>query len=133
MITVNLDNSRSREYFITQLKTGGIDVILRRNDKGFIYGLTYIDHKSKCVFNGSDLGKDFSAAMIRDKWEVRSGGSSTVAKEVQQYSTQLNTPELSPSDSKNTLLDELTGSSSGFNPQVPYQFRKKRKRKNRKI
>jgi hypothetical protein len=117
---------------MTQLKSGGIDVILRRNDQNFIYGVTYVDHKSKCVFNGSDLGKEFSAAMIRDRWEHSSSGSGSVEERVLP-SKQPQALAQTTTDSRNTILEELTGSTSGFNNQLPYQLRKKRKRKNRKL
>jgi hypothetical protein len=130
IIAVNVQSSRTRESFLMQLKDGGIDVILRRNDQNFIYGVTYIDHKSKCVFNGSDLGKEFSAAMIRDRWEHGSGGGGSVDEKIQPPKQPL--PAVT-TDNKTTLLVELTSGSSGFNNQLPYQFRKKRKRKNRKL
>ncbi len=132
IIGVNLQSSKTRDAFINQLKSGGIDVLLRRNNKGFIYGVTYIDHKSKSVFNGSDLGKEFSAAMIRDRWEP-GGGGGAVEEKVQPTQQHSNLSGLSQSENKNNILEELTGSTSGFNPQVPFQFRKKRKRKNRKL
>jgi hypothetical protein len=132
IIAVNIQYSRTREAFMEKLQSGGIDVILRRNDKGFIYGITYVDHKSKCVFNGSDLGKEFSAAMIRGRWEHGVGGSGEVEEKVQAINPE-KSPGQSLADDKSTILEELTGGSSGFNSPTPYQFRKKRKRKNRKL
>jgi len=44
-----------------QLQKEGIQTVLRRNEEGFVYGITYIDYKNKVVFNGSDLGKEYSA------------------------------------------------------------------------
>ncbi|HLY71979.1 MAG TPA: relaxase/mobilization nuclease domain-containing protein [Puia sp.] len=41
-----------------------IQIVVRQNKDGIIYGFTYVDHNSKCVFNGSDLGKDYSAKMM---------------------------------------------------------------------
>ena len=38
-----------------------IDLVPRKNQDGKIYGLTYVDHSLKCVLNGSDLGKRFTA------------------------------------------------------------------------
>jgi hypothetical protein len=38
-----------------------IDLVLRKNKEGKVYGLTYVDHLLKCVLNGSDLGKRFTA------------------------------------------------------------------------
>jgi hypothetical protein len=133
IIAVNLQHSRTRESFILQLKAGGIDAVLRRNEQNFIYGVTYVDHKSKCVFNGSDLGKEFSAAMIRDKWEHKGGGGGSVKERVLPEKSRGNISEPSTDKSKDNILDEVTGSSSGFNNQLPYPFRKKRKRKNRKL
>lgn len=128
IIAVNILYSRTRDAFIDKLKQGGIDVIFRRNDKGFIYGVTYIDHKSKCVFNGSDLGKEFSAATIRDRWEHPVSGTGTVEEKAR--SSNQNDQAIEKAD---TILDELTSSSFTFNNQLPNQFRKKRKRKNKKL
>ena len=29
--------------------------MIRQNEKGIVYGITYVDHQIKCVHNGSDL------------------------------------------------------------------------------
>jgi hypothetical protein len=44
-----------------------IDLVVRRNDQGRIYGITFIDHNERCVFNGSRLGKEFSANVFNDR------------------------------------------------------------------
>lgn len=54
----------SPKDFSNRLKKENIDVVYRQNAEGLIYGITYVDHQSKCVFNGSDLGKEFSAKGI---------------------------------------------------------------------
>jgi len=43
------------------LQKEGIQTVIRKNEEGFVYGMTYIDYKNKVVFNGSDLGKEYSA------------------------------------------------------------------------
>ncbi len=48
------------------LEKDNISLIVRENKEGIIYGLTYIDHKTKTVFNGSDLGKSYSATAIQE-------------------------------------------------------------------
>ena len=53
--------------FIEELKKEGIDVVVRQNVNGIIYGLTYVDHKKAVVFNGSDLGKQYSAKGILER------------------------------------------------------------------
>ena len=50
-----------------QLEKRGIHVALRQNDVGLIYGITYVDHQTKCVFNGSILGKQYSAKAIQKR------------------------------------------------------------------
>lgn len=49
------------------LQRENIHLVVRQNDKGIIYGLTYVDHKTKCVFNGSDLGKQYSANQVQQR------------------------------------------------------------------
>ncbi|EOR96305.1 Putative conjugative transposon mobilization protein [Arcticibacter svalbardensis MN12-7] len=45
-----------------------VEVLFHTNDKGFTYGVTYIDQKHKAAFKGSDIGKEFSAAAIHDRF-----------------------------------------------------------------
>lgn len=51
----------NREEFVHLLGSKGIDVVFRENDAGRIYGVTFIDHHNREVYNGSRLGKEFSA------------------------------------------------------------------------
>lgn len=44
----------------------GINCIIRRNDEGRIYGITFIDHESRTVWNGSQLSKELSANTFND-------------------------------------------------------------------
>jgi hypothetical protein len=53
--------------FKEALQKEKINLVIRQNDNGIIYGLTYIDHNTKCVFNGSDIGKEYSAKGILEK------------------------------------------------------------------
>lgn len=54
----------SRVKFARDLNDQDIQVIFRQNEEGRIYGLTFVDHRSKAVFNGSDLGKAYSAEIL---------------------------------------------------------------------
>ncbi len=54
--------------FKKQLAEQNINVIVRRNDVGRIYGMTFIDHNSKTVWNGSRLSKELSANTFNDYW-----------------------------------------------------------------
>ena len=55
---------RSLALFEKSLQAENITLVKRQNEEGFIYGLTYIDHRTCCVFNGSELGKRYSAITI---------------------------------------------------------------------
>jgi hypothetical protein len=50
-----------RERFEKTLHGKGIDVLFRKNADGRIYGVTFIDHNAREVYNGSRLGKEYSA------------------------------------------------------------------------
>lgn len=54
----------SKSAFQKKLKSDGIQVIYRQNEEGRLYGITFVDHGSKAVYNGSDLGKSYSAASL---------------------------------------------------------------------
>lgn len=49
------------------LKKDGIDAVFRKSADGNIYGITYVDHVTKCVFNGSSLGKLYSAKAVQKR------------------------------------------------------------------
>lgn len=49
------------------LEKDGIKAVTRQNDEGMLHGITYIDHRTGCVFNGSALGKQYSANGIWDQ------------------------------------------------------------------
>ncbi len=55
------------DEFKEALAREGINVVLRQNAQGNIYGITYVDFRTKCVFNGSDLGKEYSAKGILEQ------------------------------------------------------------------
>jgi len=48
------------------LEGESIHIILRKSGEGQLYGITYVDHKTRSVFNGSSLGKEFSAKGIQE-------------------------------------------------------------------
>ncbi len=47
--------------FNEYLMDHGINTVIRRNEHGRLYGITFIDHNTGHVLNGSHLGKQFSA------------------------------------------------------------------------
>lgn len=65
-IDKTLENQKTncKEDFQKALAQDGIQVIFRENAEGRTYGVTFLDMKAKVVFNGSDLGKVYSASGI---------------------------------------------------------------------
>ena len=59
------------DELLKQLEKKGIYTSLRRSDAGLIYGITYVDHQTKCVFNGSTLGKQYSAKAIQERCQAK--------------------------------------------------------------
>ncbi|WP_062055882.1 conjugal transfer protein MobB [Aquimarina longa] len=68
-----MQNYQSQEDFKKYLQDNKISTFVRENKQGRIYGISFIDHTSKTVFNGSRLGKDVSANVFHRIWnEVES-------------------------------------------------------------
>ncbi|MEC5143062.1 relaxase/mobilization nuclease domain-containing protein [Chitinophaga sp. 212800010-3] len=62
-----LRKSASRADFIQVLSQKHINAVFRSNADGRFYGLTFIDNKRGCVFNGSDIDREFSCKKILDR------------------------------------------------------------------
>jgi len=118
-----------------QLEKEGISMVEWKNKENMIYGITYIDHTAKCVFNGSDLGKQYSAKGIieRCKPELESREKEVLHLHERATQTQareiVNTPSLNSGTSK--ILDNLSEPTPQSN-YIPYQLKKTRKKKRRK-
>ena len=50
------------------LKEAGINTVVRRTADNRIYGITFIDHQSQSVWNGSQLSKNLSASTFNEWW-----------------------------------------------------------------
>ena len=61
------NKNKSFAGFMEAIRKAGIDTIARQGSTGLIYGLTFVDHTTKCVFNGSALGKSYSAKAIIER------------------------------------------------------------------
>jgi len=64
-----LAKPKTENRFLQALAEKSIQCILRRNPEGRIYGVTFIDQKNKAVFNGSDLGRPYSANLLSAKFQ----------------------------------------------------------------
>ena len=75
IIAAALSSTNSRADFEKALEKQGISVIFRQNEQGRIYGATFVDHLQKCVFNGSRLGKEFSANIFNEKFNEQTSST----------------------------------------------------------
>lgn len=66
-----LENIISPEKLSKVLERERIHMILRKSRAGQLYGITYVDHKTRSVFNGSSLGKEFSAKGIQESCALK--------------------------------------------------------------
>jgi hypothetical protein len=99
-----------------------------------IYGITYVDHHKKCVFNGSDLGKQYSAAGIQQRCRHQN---------IQQAQSQglKQTPQEQASSSQHSLIADKANNllqpiEAVMQPTedksyMPGQFKNKKKRRRR--
>jgi len=141
--------SLSIDAFKSALKKQGVDLVLRQNIAGQIYGLTYIDHQTKCVFNGSALGKNYSANAMQDRLGLTpNSGSGQVLQQDPQAAVEdekpknkaskLNnpgekeTPTSNQSDTGQTSFAELLFRPENTWEPDPYDLTRRRKKRKRK-
>ncbi|WP_379090649.1 relaxase/mobilization nuclease domain-containing protein [Pedobacter sp. UC225_65] len=70
-----------KETFVKQLAREQVALVLRRNETGLVYGLTFIDHRHRTVFNGSDLGKGYAAKAVVGMFSDRDVAKQYLRKE----------------------------------------------------
>lgn len=123
---------------VKALEKESIQTVLRQNQQGVIYGITYIDHRTKSVFNGSALGKPYSANGIQERCSAMASPVEVIkgskgAGEEKRDSDKLiifQSLEKEKSTADDSLLETLMNPKEGFD-YVPWQL-KKSKRKKRK-
>ncbi len=125
------DNRRELER---QLKQKGIDVLFRQNDSERIYGVTFIDHNSRVVLNGSRLGKEFSANMFNETYSADTHSQKPELALPQERQPFTPKEQPTPGFSSVGIGGLLGGASGGDEPQdTTSQKRKKKKKRNRRI
>ncbi len=68
LIAIAFASAQNQKDFIKQLQKQGIDTVFRKNKKGRIYGVTFIDNHRHTALNGSRYGKEFSANVFNEKF-----------------------------------------------------------------
>ena len=67
-IELAIHTTGNESEFKKQLSEQGINTVVRRNNDGRIYGMTFIDHESRSIWNGSALDRKLSANVFNDWW-----------------------------------------------------------------
>jgi hypothetical protein len=67
-IEMCLQKASEEKEFKKLLLERGINTVVRRNTQGRVYGITFVDHSSKSVWNGSQIGKNLSANVFNEWW-----------------------------------------------------------------
>lgn len=96
------------------LQKDRIALVIRRNDQGRVYGMTYIDHEKKTVFNGSDLGKEYSAKRMLE----RLGSEPQPEKQMRQAKEQQQENKTPIPARENSIADEMAKGLSKMIEQV---------------
>ena len=104
-----------------------ISVVLRHSEEGRIYGITFVDHSNKTVFNGSEVGKAYSAAHLLEKL-------ATYKMQALNETEQSNNIGLNKDQTPDqNLLEILLTPQNEFDYTPGQLLKKKRKRKNRSL
>ncbi|MDB5230864.1 MAG: relaxase [Chitinophagaceae bacterium] len=102
-----------------------IQTLLRQNDEGRIYGITFIDLKNKCVFNGSEIGKGYCITGIQKSFTqtlpVPSVSESNKTGHRQDYQRV-----------EHSLAEQMLRPEMNYS-NTPYHLKKKQKRKKKNL
>jgi len=121
------ENIVSPEKLSKILEGESIHMILRKSKEGQLYGITYVDHKTRSVFNGSSLGKEFSAKGIQEYCAM----NILAIEKKHQNSVSTNSQNFQDFESRDYVKENLTEillRGERVHDFVSKQFKKKIKR-----
>ena len=136
IVSASFASTRTESEFRAALREKGIDLVLRRNDEGRIYGATFIDHNQRVVLNGSRLGKEFSANVLGERFADNSPREDLQAPAPKHSENKQPTTNLQPQSTHSETNDPVGSLFSVFTPEVEGTDNKqpslKRKRKKKR-
>jgi hypothetical protein len=117
--------------FQVLLQKENISLIIRQNEQGIIYGLTYVDNNTYCVFNGSDIGKQYSAKMILETCRCEESAKQKKLLPNTNEKTAIAPTKTRHEQQEEKLKAQLETLLSPVDQYatVPYQFKKRKKKK----
>lgn len=117
-------------------------VLLRTNEEGRHYGITFIDTRNKSVFNGSEIGKEYSIASLQKMVQFPTLPEGKEPLQIPSQKAKANQSdfiEKKPGISSqgkaavaSVLRDLLTPEMNGENIPAPLLQRKGKRKKKRK-
>jgi hypothetical protein len=117
------------------LQKDGIDTVIRKNEEGLLYGITYCDHRTGSVFNGSALGKQYSAKgiaerCVEDPFSLHQQKSQRIGMDVGQAANEGNVYRVGNGNwlENDKSLDSLL-SPVKEGEYVPHQLKKPKRKK----
>ncbi len=122
--------TKSEQEYRKELMQHGINIVVRRNEGGRIYGITFIDHDSHSVWNGSQLSKGLSANFLNDYWNCEN--SNKIIDSVQEENLTFNSIETEPHSLFNFIEGMgsiLPGVQGDDFEEVAFEHRMKRRKK----
>lgn len=128
-ITTAMRSCRDEGEFRTELGKKGIGVLFRTNDDGRIYGATFVDHEQKAVFNGSRLGKEFSANVFNDLFNGKQHEPIQTKHDSGQTFEPFDHSRKDEDSSIGSVFSLLSPEQNGTNPEEEAFARKARKKK----
>lgn len=126
-----MQTARSRSELEREMKAKGVDVLFRQNDAGRIYGVTFIDHDTRTVMNGSRLGKEFSANVFNDAFALQPDNANRQERVFTPKELHEPSPQLSDGGIGSAFGLFTGGNSEEDNKPLPQK--KKKKRRNKRI
>lgn len=112
VISTALQTTSNENAFKKQLIAQGLNVVIRKTATGRIYGMTFIDHNSKTVWNGSRLGKQFSANAFNKYWQSNHQSQKEEPSSLKTKHTHHQKKAESEPESVHSFFDFLTDPSS---------------------
>jgi len=119
----------------------GISMVCRENPDGMLYGITYVDHRTGAVFNGSALGKQYSAKQMQERFNeqgIQTGKGNLRKQGADSKSLFTGLENLAAANPASaTLLQEIMRIAQGLtspaqaSDYIPGQLKRKKKRKKR--
>lgn len=109
-----MKSTGNEQDFKKFLASQGINIVVRRNDTGRIYGVTFVDHNSKTVYNGSRLGKEFSANVFNELWKAGHGTDLWMKRDKESTSGNVLSEDHPVPTSSTGLFDFLNKSETGL-------------------